>query len=125
MTTTSFITSFRFDRGLETVFELAGDDIALPPPSSLRPPQIQFTEQIQALLNPPRIDDFLFSRLQPHVTDNLLLTPQSFRRVLDDVATKLKVNPSLTVGREALQIIEADLAMRDLLTMNRTALLQG
>ncbi len=126
---------FRLDRGLDTVLDDTGTQPRLPDQRRLLPPSdIQPHEGLDALLAPHNLEQLLNEALRPRLRDPGILMPGRFAEALRLARQALaRQESSRTVDaarrrrrmRKALQVLDEQEALHDLLWTYRNALQQG
>lgn len=126
---------FRLDRGLDTVLDDTGTRPSLPDRRGLLPPSdIRPHEGLDELLAPHNLDRLLSEALRPRLRDPGVLMPARFADALRQARLAFSTQePTRTVDaarrrrrlRKALQVLDEQEALHDLLWTYRNALQQG
>jgi hypothetical protein len=122
-----------FERGLES-FEAAPERHGLPEFHELAPSWFVAAGTVDSLLAVENLESLLEASVLPEIAESWLLAPHRFRAVLAAVlqrfantaALRRKANPAAAALLDgAVGVLEVEVALRELLQANLTALLQG
>src|ERR1700678_506955 len=81
---------YRLDRGIDSISRNTQPEIPLPDAAHLPPAAQLSPPELDRLLAPPNLRDYLAEKLQPEIADRQLLTPQRFERTLRAAVGRLR-----------------------------------
>ena len=124
---------FAFDRGIDRIIRNDQLGTTLPDASHLPPSEAASSAELDKLLALPNLQDYLAALLQPEVTDRSMLTPYGFQQALhaaiDTLRGQRRQHAASDAAAEpldkALQLLDRESELRDLVSAYRSSLYPG
>ncbi len=112
-----------FSRGIDRIVTPADASPAgLPKQTTLPPVEHVARSSLDRLLAASRFEDELDRALRPRISDSSLLRPGEFHRALQDARALLGRQPPSRIVAGAIELLQEEEALRELVQMHRSAL---
>ena len=117
------------DAGIEQILTQQGPAAPKLPDAELLPGSVGYQQQLSTVLFPPSVEQALVDSFRPEINNRAMLTPVGFSDALKTTMTELDEAANRTISsndkeklREAMNLLDEDRGLRDLLGTYRQIL---